>query len=1108
MSYSNPLFDIDFLYKLSTAKQREIFARITSLTWEEMPLEYIEGKVTGGSINVDGSSAVRRTCNLTLIAKGVNINDFYWGLHTKFKLEIGLRNKINPHYPDIIWFKQGLFIITSFNTSASTNNYTINISGKDKMCLLNGDIAGSLPHTTDFGIEEYYDSTTGITTYTSIPIKNIIRESIQNFGNELAKNIIINDIEDAGLELLEYRGDVPLYLFREVDSDVFTNMTLNANQPCYINGKQTTIGNSKDIIYDDLVNLDEDSSIASIVQLSNEEGAKKYKIAKFEYGSIPGYRLTDLTYAGDLIGEVGSTLTQMLDKIKQMLGYYEYFYDIDGKFIFQKKKDYIETSWNSSSESGDEIIANAAINSNLTFNFVGSNLISAISNTPNLLNVRNDYAVWGKKKTTSGSELDIHMRYAIDKKPYYYKTYDGKVYTADKSIFDDLYDKKYKEIQNAVMLEVLKYQPTYNSASKYKLEIPEKLSDGSWSPGWWDVRDWYEYYKMLTDGQEPNGTMKWYSHNSLEGCVPIKTITAHLPLTSSYIPINDDTYVWLVIITPQGKANVQHGYGNPNNPASLKTYYESHYDENGKVVTVRSNPPIQKYFIPPYSGCNDTHTYLEFLEDDIKKDGNTVLFYNPNFPNATFDELYQDKVDKAFEEWLNSKQLNYVDWREIIYQMALDYRKHYHDDDFLYHVERNNLFGEKNLYIDGKTGYEQYYIDLEGFWRLLYDLEPELNITPINYEDVNTADILHIQYPYHKATEEDLIDVDLEDLYVIYQGQMCPFIEGYCHLAEGTTYFYKTTEGKMNQGTSNSTILNNVDLRELYVKNVETFLDKNGQTFKDKNGNELQVYQYAVDSEYDDFARHIDACFDRVDKDLLYIRNIEYMPFSELDDTIKSFYYKNGTYQETIAKYTKIDNYGNITDATLIPEKIIYCNGYYDYNIEPETANYWSKAVSNSPEGLLFWFDFLDAEGSDIARYSVPMIGSRSKAVKDTNVKSIYYREIPTTIFQNGEETYEHQTGYTYIQLQNTMENLFTISSKGISAKERVEEFLYDYACRTASISITSLPVYYLNPNSRIRVYDKNSNIDGEYIVTKFTIPLTHNGTMNITATRVVEDII
>ena len=186
MKNANPLFDTDFLYKLSTEKQREIYARITSLTWEENPIEFIEGKITSGSINVDGSSAVRRTCNLTLIAKDINIKDFNWSLNTKFKLEIGLTNNIDKNYPDIIWFKQGLFIITSFNTSISTNNYQISISGKDKMCLLNGDISGSLPHITDFGIEEYYNSQTNTTIYTSVPIKRIIRESVQNFGNELA----------------------------------------------------------------------------------------------------------------------------------------------------------------------------------------------------------------------------------------------------------------------------------------------------------------------------------------------------------------------------------------------------------------------------------------------------------------------------------------------------------------------------------------------------------------------------------------------------------------------------------------------------------------------------------------------------------------------------------------------------------------------------------------------------------------------------------------------------------------------------------------------------------------------------------------------------------
>jgi hypothetical protein len=47
--------------------------------------------------------------------------------------------------------------------------------------------------------------------------------------------------------------------------------------------------------------------------------------------------------------------------------------------------------------------------------------------------------------------------------------------------------------------------------------------------------------------------------------------------------------------------------------------------------------------------------------------------------------------------------------------MAKDYRKHNHDDDFLIKVRDNNIFADKYLYPDGYTGYEQYYIDLEGF---------------------------------------------------------------------------------------------------------------------------------------------------------------------------------------------------------------------------------------------------------------------------------------------------------------------------------------------------------------------------------------------------------
>ena len=118
--------------------------------------------MTGGNLNIDGSSAVRRTCNLTLVTDNVDINDYYWGLKTKFNLEIGLKNKLTNEYkfvddglyPEIVWFQQGIFLIATFNTSLSTNSCTISLSGKDKMCQLNGEMGGQLFASIDFGTEE------------------------------------------------------------------------------------------------------------------------------------------------------------------------------------------------------------------------------------------------------------------------------------------------------------------------------------------------------------------------------------------------------------------------------------------------------------------------------------------------------------------------------------------------------------------------------------------------------------------------------------------------------------------------------------------------------------------------------------------------------------------------------------------------------------------------------------------------------------------------------------------------------------------------------------------------------------------------------------------
>jgi hypothetical protein len=67
--------------------------------------------------------------------------------------------------------------------------------------------------------------------------------------------------------------------------------------------------------------------------------------------------------------------------------------------------------------------------------------------------------------------------------------------------------------------------------------------------------------------------------------------------------------------------------------------------------------------------------------------------------------------------------------------MSLDYYEHNHEDNFLYELANNNL----NYYPTGITGYERYYVDLNGFWRNLYNPNPDPISTSITYKEANDA---------------------------------------------------------------------------------------------------------------------------------------------------------------------------------------------------------------------------------------------------------------------------------------------------------------------------------------------------------------------------------
>lgn len=784
----NPLLDLEFLRKLDLIRNKATYAKIILLTWDENPVYEIQGKITAGSINIDGNSAIRRTCSLTMISPDVDITNTYWALKNKFKLEVGVENEIDSQYPDIIWFKQGTYVFTSLNMNVQSSNFTISLSGKDKMCLLNGEVGGSINASTDFGkLEEYETLDNGeiVRNIIDIPIVDIIKNAVHAFAGEPLSNIILNDIDNYGLELLEYRCDSPMYMPRYETTGEVSNMTLDGNQEYFLNENKTILLKEIPVYYDRTQNL----SIQPTIVYKTVEDAKNnintYNIIKVSFGETAGYRRTELTYPGELVANVGESLTSILDKIKNMFSDFEYFYDVDGRFIFQKKKTYINTSFNNLKTDENKTYAEDAMyTSSVAYTFENGILLSAFTDAPQILNIKNDFSIWGKRKSVGGAELPVHMRYAIDFKPTYYK------------------------------------------------------------------------------------------------------------------PLRFDE--------------------NGNQLLDNKAYVSFEYREYKKIDLTENTFIPYIYYIQNLNG-----TYQ--LANNYSKD---IIYY----------EAIKNKEDD---------NLIYVDWRELIYQMALDYFKYNHiKDNFTQLIAAAN----PKHYPTGITGYETYYTDMQGFWRQLY----------------------------------------------------FPAIKDYSLISES----------EKKQAARAILLANNEEITDETIANVS---------------------------------------------------------------------------QEEIINYYKQD----------------YNDDCYNINI------------SKYPETLNFWFDFMSVDG-EFAKYAISAIGNRPKAINNDKITGIYFQETPSVLFlteqdyeklHNNREDYNDMTGYTFIQLTSSMENYFTISAQGKSAKDELDNLLYQHTYATEAVNLTAVPIYYLQPNTRIFVKDDNTGINGEFIVSKITVPLQYNGTTAITTTRAVERI-
>ena len=197
----NYLKDKKFLSLVDNLHLKEQYAKITLLNWQEEPIKEIQGLITGGNINIDGKSSVRRTSNLSVYLKendyaGITNVGNLFSLNKKIYIEIGYKNtttKYTEH--DIIWYPQGIYVINGASTSRGNNGTTINLQVKDKMCLLNGECGGIIPAATQFDQYETIDEK-GMYKIEKPLISQIIRELVNHFGGEQIGKIIISDIDN------------------------------------------------------------------------------------------------------------------------------------------------------------------------------------------------------------------------------------------------------------------------------------------------------------------------------------------------------------------------------------------------------------------------------------------------------------------------------------------------------------------------------------------------------------------------------------------------------------------------------------------------------------------------------------------------------------------------------------------------------------------------------------------------------------------------------------------------------------------------------------------------------------------------------------------------
>ena len=1102
----NPLLDSEFLIQLNNDRNRTIYAHVISLNQYEHPIEQLEGVVTTGSITIDGQSAVRRTCSLTLSAKNLNINNVYWGISTKIKIEIGLQNNIIGYedYGKIIWFKLGLFILTDFKTTQTLNNYTINLTGKDKMCLLNGDISGNLPAPIVF--DSYTDASQQ--TYTIGDSELFSKNFYSSFQDDLAAEAILDGfIERYGSDYQYIRGAQRI-------------LSLN-----YI-PKNGVIPQSALIDFTGMGDWTELSSV-----LSKDEKNNLYTIS-FDDSNIYGFQ-TQGCNVGDKFTWVIEQKIPIAIIIQEML--HQFGQERYSNIIIKDIEPYALEMLDNNFGSDFYLLHNGTIYTNLiskedflnnyrlyeSINSQGNSTIEVDPQTGDIINfIFRNYV---EEDNNNLINIDNDSDLNLDKKSY------TKVYEINGTVGE-----------NFTVLPVLD-----GNVAGYGMTLlvyPDELRG---EPGDSITSILDKIVNMLGNYE--------YFYN-LDGQFVFQAKPAYLKTAwNGTIYLNDDNYVpaselYKKVAYSFDDATLTTQYQNTPNMNNIKNDYiiwgeRKNSNGNGMKFHGRyaiDNPPIEYTDFYGYTWTTKRQE-INYGKNENGKSRKYALSYD-----VDWRELIHIMAD---------------DW----------YANHYRDDYEIELRKNNSWpAADINLFPYGKTGFEQYYLDftsIGGCWNLIYDIyqvqydfftnhtelqenypntwiklqkikDPDYNDNSIANNNFKIENCIledqDIQYFCILVLENQYKSYLMEELSIFHQ-----FISNISWLQNPVNTNYSTLSCNINKkilevliNSSNfsffiSLIKNgfNTDTWENNPKKLQQayniFLEK-------EKYYQSGSYRYWIKDIHQD-PEKLSFWFDFFKADEMGIGKFAVSVIGDRPKTINDSAIKTIIYRDTPdVIYCNWDEYNYYKKGFYLKDGYKYIIVGEGKNFDPE---YLEKILSIYQEylnrgGKMYTFfmtkndKYFQANNNFISLMSHKyLLGTtNNRYIMDDQQRYIATLEDEEVIldedlineFNELLRPYSiniFQVAIYYNILKNNTKQNFVRSIRAKSVHEQADDMLYQYSYYNDTVNITTVPIYYLQPNTIISIKDELSKIIGYYIMDKINISLTYNGTMQITSIKAPERI-